>query len=190
MQRGELGLAHIERRSQDSCIETALEGVLRFVRNLWRSLSSRLSLCKFRLRGQTCSRATVKCDDVKSACESDSQAFDLVVEAMQLVLVKHGRKSRQMCRSHHGAREILEETVEAVKVMSQERILDRIVEQFIQERMVERIMEEIIVVVQSIPPERVQCTVDQCVDVPVRQIQEQTVLGVCSNGQFVPQDLD
>ena len=94
------------------------------------------------------------------------------------MLVKHGRKSRHMCRSHHGAREILEETVEAVKVMSQERILDRIVEQFIQERMVERIMEEIIVVVQSIPPERVQCTVDQCVDVPMRQIQEQTVLGV------------
>ena len=129
-----------------------------------------------------------KCDGVKSACESDSQAFDLVVEAMQLVLVKQGRKSRQVCRSHHSASRILEEIVEAVKVMSQERISDRIVEQLIQERIVERIMEEIIEVVQSIPPERVQCTVDQYVDVPVRQIQEQTLLGVCSDGQFVPQD--
>ena len=72
--------------------------------------------------------------------------------------------------------------------MSQERISGRIVEQLIQERIAERIMEEIIEVVQSIPPERVQCTVDQCVDVPVRQIQEQTLLGVCSDGQFVPQD--
>ena len=111
-----------------------------------------------------------------------------LMEAMQLVLVKHGRKSREVCRSHHSASQILEETVEAVKVMSQERISDRIVEQLIQERIVERIMEEIIEVVQSIPPERVQCTVDQYVDVLVRQIQEQTVLGVCSNGQFVPQD--
>ena len=82
----------------------------------------------------------------------------------------------------------MEEIVEAVKVMSQERTSDRIVEQLIQERIVERIMEDIIEVVQSIPPERFQCTVDQCVDVLVRQIQEQTVLGVCSNGRFVPQD--
>ena len=100
---------------------------------------------------------------------------------MQLVLVKHGRRSRQVCRSHHSASQILEEIVEAVKVMSQERISDRIVEQLIQERIVERIMKDIIEVVQSIPP-------DQCVDVPVRQIQEQIVWGVCSNGRFVPQD--
>ena len=54
-------------------------------------------------------------------------------------------------------------------------------EQLIQERIVERIMKDVIEVVQSIPP-------DQCVDVLVRQIQEHTVLGVCSHGQFVPQD--
>ena len=51
-----------------------------------------------------------------------------------------------------------------------------------------RILEEIIDVVRSILHECVQCTFGQALDAPVRQMQEQTVLGVCSSGQVVPHD--